>query len=419
MAAAGLGILVASGSWYALASSAVAVDVVTVARSAPSDTPAPTLTAGGYVRAARVVYVVPKVAGRIASLHVAEGDVVQAGDLIAVLDGRDFEQEVAEARANYELARASLRALELGSRPQEIAESQARVQAVALARDRSARDLARARALFDAGVISARDFDQADTDYRVQEKNVDVARQSAALVEAGPRQEAIQAATAAVEAARARWLGAGHRLEYATVRAPVAGRVLKKFRNAGDFVSPEVPYLEGAETVAVGSPIVSLGDVDHQEVSADVNETDIVLVSLHQPVLIAPNAYPDEVLHGSVTEVSPRADKNKNTIEVKVSVEEAARVLPYDMSVKLTFLAQARPQASGPAAIRIPATAVMERGGQRYVFVALDSRAVARAVEVGARDRDLVVVARGLEDGERVITSHLDVLKDGSRITAK
>jgi RND family efflux transporter MFP subunit len=400
------------GSWYVVKTRPVVVNVFTI--EAGADGPAPTLTAGGYARAARVVYVAPRVSGRLAAVLVSEGDEVQAGDLIATIDSKDLEQEAAEARANYELAQANLGKLELGSRPEEIAEARAKFEAVARAKERSERDLARSKALFEAGLISAQAFDQAKTEYLVGESNLDSMRQSLALVEAGPRKEEIDSAKAALAAAHARWVGARNRLDYAKVQAPSPGRVLRKFRNAGDFVSPDVPYLEGYETVAVGSPVVSLADLGRQEVSADVNETDIARVSLHQPVQIAPNAYPGELLPGSVTQISPRADKNKNTIEVKVTLEKAARVLPYDMSVKLSFLGQ--PSAHQPRGTRIPSSALVERDGKRFVFVVSDSRASQRVVEVGAREDEMVAVTEGLADGDRVIVSKLDALKEGTPI---
>jgi len=404
------------GAGYVMKTRPVAVDVFTVAAAA--DGSAPTLTAGGYVRAARVVYVTPRVPGRLAALYVKEGDEVQAGGLIAQIDSRDLEQEAAEARANHELAQARLRSLLAGSRPEEIAEAKARADAVARAQERFERDLARSRALFEAGILSAQAFDQAKTESLVGEGQLEAARQSLALVVAGPRQEDVGAARAAVAAAHARWASARDRLGYAQVRAPIAGRVLRKLRNAGDFVSPDVPYIEGYETVAVGSPVVALADLGPQEVAADVNETDVARLSLRQPVEVAPNAYPEEVLHGFVTQIAPRADKNKNTLEVKVTLEKAGRVLPYDMSVKLGFLGR-EPRSDRARGLRIPVSALRERDGRQLVFVVSDSRASLRVVETGSREAEMVAVTKGLAEGDRVIAPALDALEEGTPVRVR
>lgn len=406
---------VAVGAWRAVDSRAVAVQVITVAASADARRPFPSLTAGGYVRAAKVVYVVPRVSGRIAALHVAEGDEVKAGDVLARIDSRDLEQEAAEARANVELAQANLTKLQAGSRPEEVAEARARVQAIVAATERAKRELARSKALFEAGFVSAQALDQASTEIEVGESNLTAARQSLSLVEAGPRKEELQIAEASLAAARARCTAASNRLSYATIQAPVSGRVLRKFCDVGDFVSPGVPYIEGYDTLAAGSPVVLLADLGKQEVAADINETDIGKVRLRQAVEVSPNAYPGEVIHGEVTRIAPRADKNKNTIEVKATIERSSRVLPYDMSVKLTFLEEEFLER-GPAGARIPASAVIEKDGKRFVFVVSNSHAALRPIEFGARDQETIVVTGGLDDGDQVVVSNLNKVRDGKRV---
>jgi len=404
--------------FYLIRASPRVVDVVTVVGGAAPGSPAPVLTAGGYVKDPTVVYVAPKVSGRIAELAIREGDEVQAGDLIALLDSRDLAQESDEARAGVDLAEANLATLQVGSRVEAIAEGRDKVEASALATARAAREVERTQKLFDAGIVSAQTLDQAQTEARISAKNLDATRQTLAALEAGPRLEEIRGAKAALAAARARWQTASNRLSYARVMAPVAGRVLRKFRNVGDFVSPDVAHIEAYETVAVGSPIVSLAERGRQEASADVNETDIAKITLAQAVEITPNAYPGEVFSGLVTRVSPRADRNKNTVEVKVTIEKAGRVLPYDTSVKLTFLAQ--PDVRGARdGLWIPAAAVSEQDGARWVFVAVDARASRRSVELGRRDGGMVRVTRGLSDGDRVIVFGLQALADGSAITIK
>ena len=150
---AGLALLLAvAGISHVLATRPVRVEVAT-ATSAVAGTPAPVLTAGGYVRAARIVYVAPKVAGRIAELPVREGDEVAAGDVLAAIETRDLTLEAIEARANRDLAQASLEMLETGSRPEEIAEARARLEAAALAKEKAEREFARAKALFDEGIL--------------------------------------------------------------------------------------------------------------------------------------------------------------------------------------------------------------------------------------------------------------------------
>ncbi len=418
LAAAGTGCVAVSASAYFAGARPLAVETVVASGSATPSLRTVLLTAGGYVRDARVVYVAPRVAGRVVSLLVREGDRVAAGSLIALLDTRDLAQEVDEAGANCELAAANLRKLEAGSRPEEIAESQAQLQALTVAQERAERELTRSKALFADGLVTAQALDQVETEAQAGARKLEAARQASRLVAAGPRREDIDSGRAALQAARAHLLAASNRLSYTRVVAPVAGRVLRKFRNVGDFVSPDVAFIEGYETVAVGSPIVSLAAAGEQEVSADINESDIAKVALGQSVEVSPNAYPEDGLRGTVTQIAPRADRNKNTVEVKVTLRDAARVLPYDLSVKLSFLGEAPATTRGPA-IRIPAAALRRQGGRTTVFIVSGSRAASRSVDIAPGGGDEIVVTGGLSAGEQVIVGSPRGLEEGVLVRAR
>lgn len=290
-----------------LAAAGVTVAAVAWARMTPGPAPAaaaaspPTettaraaLSAGGYVRHARVVNVVPRISGVITSLRVQEGEVVHAGDLLATLDSREAADQLAEARA------------ELAARE--------------LAAERAGRERERARVLSDEGVLARQTFEQADTESRV---SIEIAR-----------------------AARARVARASEVLERTRVRAPITGRVLRKYLDVGAVVSFGLPYAEGYTTLAAGSPIVSIGQLDALEATADVNQTDLPRVAVGGPVEVRADAFPDRTWHARVLRLSPRADRNKHTVEVTVRfAEPAPGELGQDMSVKLTFLAA---QADGP-----------------------------------------------------------------------
>lgn len=253
------------------------------------------LTAGGYVRHARVVNVVPRISGVITSLRVAEGDVVHAGQLLATLDSREAAHQVAEARAD--------------------------VEARDLAADRAGREGERARLLAAEGFLAVQAFEQADTESRLTAK--------------------------AAVAARARLARATEFLERTRVRAPIAGRVLRKFLDVGSVVSFGLPYAEGYTTLAPGSPIVAIGQLEALEATADVNQSDLARVTVGGPVEVRTDAFPDRSWPARVLRLSPRADRNKNTVEVTVRFDEPAPAdLAQDISVKLTFLSPPQPETT-------------------------------------------------------------------------
>lgn len=296
--------VLSAAAWRTAGTRPRPVHVVTVAPAGAR--PRGTLTAGGYVRHARIVNVVPRIPGVITSLRVAEGDVVRRGDLIATLDSRELANQLAEARAD--------------------------VEAREVVAERAERDQKRSKVLADEGAVAVQAFEQADTESRVSRK--------------------------AAAAARARLAHASELLERTRVRAPIAGRILRKYLDAGSVVSFGVPFTEGYGTLAAGSPIVSIGQLEALEATADVNQTDLGRVTLGGPVEVRADGFPGRSWRAHVLRFAPRADRAKNTVEVTVRFDEpAATELAHDMSVKVSFLAREAPSA--PAERTVPASAVV------------------------------------------------------------
>lgn len=337
------------------------VHVLTVAPAGA--TTRSTLTAGGYVRHARIVNVVPRISGVITSLRVAEGDIVRQSDVIATLDSRELADQLAEARAD--------------------------VEARDLAAERAERERERSRVLADEGALAVQVFEQADTESRVSRK--------------------------AAAAARARLAHASELLDRTKVRAPIGGRILRKYLDVGSVVSFGVPYAEGYSTLAAGSPIVSIGQLGALEATADVNQIDLGRVTLGGPVEVRADAFPGRSWRARVLRLAPRADRNKNTVEVTVRFDEPAPTeLAHDMSVKLSFLAEEAPTAA--AERTVPANAVLARAGGHAVFVVEGGRARLRPVVVGTAKGEQLPVKEGLVDGEVVVISQLEKLKDGTAV---
>ena len=297
------------------------------------------LTAGGYVRHARVVNVVPRVSGIVATLRVSEGDVVQEGDIIATLDREELGQQVAESRAELRVTLARLAELKAGGRREEIASARAKVDALRLTAERLERDNKRTQALAETGAVSAQVGEGAQTDSLIASKTLDAAEKGLELLEAGTRPEVISAAQAAVEAAQARLARAVSQLGRTEIRAPLCGRVLRKFVDVGATVSFGLPYTEGYNTLGPGSPIVAIGDLKGLEATADINQTDLGRLSLGEKVEVSADAFPGKTYPAHVARFSPRADRNKNTVEVTVRFDDPVPgEFVHDLSVKLSFM---------------------------------------------------------------------------------
>jgi len=193
------------------------------------------LTARGTVEV-REVDVAPIAAGRLVSLRVDEGAAVQAGDTLAILSAPTLSADAEVATARVNSTRATLRDLEAGSDPQEIAKAAAELAAKQADATRLAHDRDRLKALADAGAIAPREAEAAATAAEVAAAAVTSAREMLSLRKAGTRSNRIAAARADV--AQAEGVLAARLATNAdfVLIAPIAGVVMNRLAEPGDLV---------------------------------------------------------------------------------------------------------------------------------------------------------------------------------------
>jgi RND family efflux transporter MFP subunit len=214
-----------------------------------------------------------------------------------------------------------------------------------------------------------------------------------------PTNEDIQIAAAQVDQAAASLEAARVNQAEATVKAPFNGIVAQRLVSAG-------------ATVGTNTPIVSMVSKE-TEIVLQVEEARIGQVERNQPAQISVAAYPGELFPGTVASISPTADARSRTF--------AVRVYPNDPNGRLRdgMFAQVGLQTPARQALLVPIQAVVNRSGRNIVFVVgPDSRVQQREVQVGINDGRQVEVTNGLSLGEEVAISALDVLSDGTPVTA-
>jgi RND family efflux transporter MFP subunit len=279
-----------------------------------------------------------------------------------------------------------------------VASARAELAEAATERDQSAREARRVTAIHGEHpeLVSAQDAEAARS------------RAEQAAARAGSAQARVDAAGAALRFAEAT-------LENTYIRAPFRGTVLRKEAEVGEVVAPSVG---GGLTRGA---VVTMADLSSLEVEVDVNEAYIGRVRHGQPARITLDAYPDTSFRGEVRQVVPTADRQRATVQVKVSiVDRDARILP-EMGVRVDFLAAdsgAAAPAAGPATsrFRLPASAVRDAGGRSVVWLVREGRLQAREVEAGPVSGDYREITRGLSGGERVVTGGVESPKEGMRV---
>ena len=286
----------------------------------------------GTVRPRLQAVIEAKVSGRIETLAVTPGQKVKAGDLLAQLDAREIQARLDQARA---------------------------------VREQAARELERARKLFEQKITSQAEFDAVEARERV-------------------------AAGAAREAEMA--------LGYSKIVAPFDGVVTRKLADVGDLAAP-------------GKSIVEMEDPAALRFEAGVPEALIGGIKIAGKLPVRVSSVTSD-LQGTVVEIAPVADATSRTYLVKLDLP------PMDALRSGQFGRVIVPTGNADS-IWVPAPAVITRGQMEIVFVAVKERAQLRLVRTGKRTASEVELLAGISPGENVVIEGAEQLRDGQPITAR
>ena len=261
------------------------------------------ITASGTIEATEVT-IESKVAGRIEQLLVDEGDRVAEGRLLVQIERREVEAQVRAAEAQVEAARANLSNLEAGSREQEIKKAEAALEEAQANLERTRIDRDRLDRLHNDKVVSDQEWERARTANDVAVAKEREAREHLDLLKAGTRRHLIEASRGEFRRAQAALDLVQAQLDDTRLTAPLAATVLLRNREKGELATP-------------GTPILTLGDLDHLWVSIYVKETDLGKVKLGGEAEIGVDSFPGKKYRGKVTHISNKAEFTPKTIQTK------------------------------------------------------------------------------------------------------
>ncbi len=243
-------------------------------------------------------------------------------------------------------------------------EIRARFEQASAQREQAARDLERAAVLIKKQVSSRQDYDAAESKFRIADASV---REAQTM------------------------------LGYVRITAPFDGIIARKLTDVGDLAAP-------------GKPLLEIEDRGTLRFEADVPEALIGGVAAGQKIAVSIPAI-QKILAAEVAEVSPAADAASRTFLIKLD-------LPQENGLRAGQFGRAAIPVGRADSIRVPASAVLQRGQMELLFVARDGVAGLRLVKTGKRIGDAVEILSGLKPGEQIITSKVSTLVDGQRVEA-
>ncbi len=333
------------------------------------------VTATGALSPLISVQVGSQVSGRIARLYADFGSTVSSGQTVATIEPALFLAAVAQARANWLSARASV--------------AKARAQ-----KQEADRELARDQALLAEGLVTHADYDLAESN-------------------AGVASADITAADASVAQAQAALDQAELNLKYTTIASPIDGIVISRNVDVGQTV---------AAALQAPTLFTIAQDLTKMQVDANVAEADVGKAAAGMHVQFAVDAYPGREFEGTVRQVRDNAQTLQNvvTYDVVIDVDNRERLLRPGMTanVVLSYAKRDRVLRIAEAGLRFKPdrdalsamlgaehSAVPEtHGDQRTVWLLRGRNPVPVVVRIGANDGSNVeVLSGGVKAGERVV----------------
>jgi HlyD family secretion protein len=391
-----------------------------IASSAAEAEPGIILNATGYIVAAHKIQVASKVIGRVAWIGVDKGDRVTKGQVICRLEDDEFRAQLKQGEGQLLSLEAKLQELLNGSRPEEVALAEANVAQSKAELENARISLNRAKELVAQQVSSQQVLDDAQARYDAQVARVASLDRAYDLVRIGPRKEQIAAMQGQILEVRGRVEYYKSQLDNTVIKAPVTGTILERAVEPGEFVTTMFVGERGAKGF-----VCTMADLNDLQVELDINQNDFAKLGPRQRGVITTDAYPDRKYSGYIKEISPEANRQKATVQVKVQVEQPDDHLRPEMNASVAFQEEraprGRPQAKeesdgAPArVVTVPKTAV--RGDSVFVFV--DGKAVQRPLRLGPSMGASVRVEQGLNGGEDVILDPPPTLKTGDKVKVR
>lgn len=406
-------------SYRLLARSTPEVEVIRAAAE-NSDIGGTVLSATGYIVAHHTINVNSKVTGRLSWIGVEKGDKVKEGQVLVRLEDEEFRAAYEQAKGALDNAQAYLDELQHGSRPEEVQQAQHNLDEARATLVNDKLILDRTRELSSAGVVSRQQFDDATAKYDSDQQRVNSLEKAFQLMKIGPRQEEIARARGALIQAQGQLDYAKSQLDATVIRAPVTGTILDRTAEKGELITAQFA------SAAAGGPqgsVVSLADLNDLQVELDIAQADFARLAPKQKAIITTDTYPDKTYDGEIAQISPEANRQKATVQVKVQVLNPSKYpeiqLRPEMNATVKFLAEQKKSTSTQSqGAFIPANALRDRDGKKFVFLAFDGKAKMREVQILSQRTDGFLV-EGLVGGESVITTAPQDLKDGDSIKIK
>lgn len=305
----------------------------------------------GDILAIEQTNIFSRVSGNIEKIFVDAGDYVSSGKLLASIDKSLYAQNVKQIEGVLKVAEATA--------------------------ENDLINLERTKILFEKGLASQADFDNART-------KLDVSN-------------------AQVETARANLQNSRIQLSYCDIRAPFSGYITKKLLERGTFVSA---------TGAAQNTLFVLANIRKLKVVVNVLERDLPLIDNVSDVNLRTDSYPDKIFKGKFNKISQSVDLGTRTMPAQVDIDNSDELLKPGMFARVEIILDTRSDV-----MILPTECVLKQDNKHFVYVINDDlTAVMKYVETGFTANNETEIISGLNEGERVVKVGQELISDKAKV---
>ena len=292
-----------------------------------------------------------RVNGNIEKIYVDAGDFVNAGKVLATIDKSTYLQTVRQVEGTLKVAEATA--------------------------ENDKVNLERVKLLFEKGLASQAEFDNART-------KLDVS-------------------TAQVETAKANLENARLQLGFCDIKAPFSGYITKKLLDRGTYVSA---------TGAAQNTIFVLADIRKLKIMVNVLERDLPLLDNVSEVNIRTDSYPDKVFTGKFNKISQSVDLSTRTMPVQIDIDNANELLKPGMFAKVEIVLQTK-----EGVMKLPEQCVINRDDKHYVYV-IDENMTAniKYITPGITSKNETEIKDGLNETDKVVKIGQELISDKAKV---
>lgn len=370
------------------------------------------LTVSGIIQPTDEVQITPKATGKLLSLLVEEGELVNKGELIGTIDHSEIDSQIAQAQAQVRIARANLDMSVNGPLQPQIKQAEsvilqqtASLRELEASRNNLQTELNNYQSLYNKGLITQQQFNSSKTQVEVVDQQVKSARQqiesskqALKLLTNGTRPEEIEVNRGQVDNAIAAVNLYKSQLANYNIFSPISGVVSRKFLSTGSLVSQS-------------TPIITVSKTSDPQILMNIPESEIENIKIGQKVDIKTSNNSKNTYRAKITDIYPNIDNATRQGKVKAKLLSA-----NDLKLGMTLICNIYTVEKNKT-LTVPTDAVIKDNNRKtFVYTVADNKAVKKDVVLGIEEPDTTEILSGLKPTEKVILKGNTFVKPGTMI---